>query len=608
MAVDRPGMIPGAIRLTLKTGTAVTDSKTSADPRIAGDSAQPSADARREAERALRAQLAALSGGLAPEDYAQAWWQWYLNLAAHPDRQQALARSAYEKLLDGWQFAARAASGEPLTPGHEGHGFGHPAWNLWPFNVYARAYGNWAAWWQQALEPAPGGTTAALDRARFAGRTLLEAASPANYLHTNPELLERTAAESGRNLVRGLKNFLEDAERAVRGGRAPGTEQFEVGRDVAVTPGKVVFANRLIELIQYAPQTETVHATPVLITPAWIMKYYILDLSPRNSLVRYLVEQGFTVFMISWKNPVAADRELGMDDYVQLGFLDALAELRRRIPGEAVHAVGYCIGGTLLSIAAAALAARGDAALASVSLFAAQTDFAEPGELSVFITPSQIAMLEAMMHKSGVLESERMGGAFALLRSRDLLWTPAVQQYLKGERAGMNDLMAWNADGTRMPWRMHSEYLERLYLNNELAAGTFTVQGARIDLAALTLPMFVVGTETDHVAPWRSVYKVRALTRSTDYTFLLTSGGHNAGIVSGPAHPKRRHRMLTWHNARDALAPQAWLELAPLHAGSWWPAWATWLAAHSGGRRVPARSFGADAAALPDAPGSYVRG
>jgi polyhydroxyalkanoate synthase subunit PhaC len=579
----------------------------------AGESApelEPAPPSLSDTERKLRAQLAAVSGGLAPDDYATAWWDWYLNLAAHPDRQAELAQSAYEKTLDSWQFFARAAAGEPLAPGHENLGFSNAAWNVWPFNAYARAYANWASWWQQALEPAPGKKSdPALSRANFAGRMLLEAASPANFLTTNPELLQRTAAESGRNLIRGFENWLEDAKRAVEGGRAPGTEDFEVGKQVAVTPGKVVFRNRLIELLQYSPQTPTVYAEPVLITPAWIMKYYILDLSPRNSLVRYLVEKGHTVFMISWKNPDTSDRELGMDDYLRLGFFDALAQVQRRIPKEKIHAVGYCIGGTLLAIAAAALAGRHESPLASVSMLAAQTDFSEPGELSVFITPSQIAMLEAMMHKAGVLESERMGAAFALLRSRDLLWTPAVTQYVRGERPKLNDLMAWNADGTRMPWRMHSEYLERLYLKNELALGSLTVEGARVDLTSVTVPMFVVGTETDHVAPWRSVFKARGLTRSTDYTFLLTSGGHNAGIVSGPVHPKRRHRLLTSTNVSDVPTPEEWLKRAPLHEGSWWPSWETWLSAHSSAQQQPARTITvAGDTPAEDAPGRYVHG
>ena len=603
--------MPRRRKNTNKTATE-TRAKTPHRQTAAPDPIPPSTP-KAEVERQLRAQLAALTGGLAPDDYLNTWWEWYLGVATHPRRQAQLARSAYEKLFDSWQFFAQAAGGSPLPPGGQELGFSNPAWNVWPFNVYAHTYANWASWWQQALTqhstaPVTDPKTARLN---FAGRLLLEAASPANFLNTNPELLNRTAAESGQNLIRGLKYWLEDARRAVAGnGRSPGTEQFQVGKQVAITPGKVVFRNRLIELLQYAPQTASVYAEPILITPAWIMKYYILDLSPRNSMVRYLVEKGHTVFMVSWKNPDAADRELGIDDYLQLGFLEALAAVRRIVPRHKVHAVGYCIGGTLLAIAAAALAAHRDQSLASMTLLAAQTDFSEPGELSVFITPSQIAMLEAMMHRSGVLESERMGAAFALLRSRDLLWAPAVEQYVRGERPKLNDLMAWNADGTRMPWRMHSEYLERLYLKNELALGTFTVKGATVDLSRLRLPMFVVGTETDHVAPWHSVYKLRRLTRSTDFTFLLTSGGHNAGIVSGPVHPKRRHRALTWKDATTRPDADAWLRSAPQFEGSWWPAWQRWLAGHSAARQVPARppaSFVAAGAAAPeDAPGSYV--
>ncbi len=355
--------------------------------------------------------------------------------------------------------------------------------------------------------------------------------------------------------------------------------------------------------MQYAPQTPTVYAEPVLLTPAWIMKYYILDLSPRNSLVRYLVEKGHTVFVISWKNPTAADRDLALQDYVQLGFLDALTEVTRIIPDRKVHAVGYCIGGTLLTIAAALLAARGKFTLASLNLLAVLVDFSEPGELSAFISPGHLALLEALMHHKGVLESDRMAAAFTLLRSQDLLWTPAVATYVRGERPKITDLMAWNADGTRMPWRMHSEYLERLYLKNELARGQLTMGGERIDLSTLRAPMFVVGTETDHVTPWRSVYRTRGLTRSSDFTFVLTSGGHNAGIVSGPEHPRRRYRLLTWKNEEAVtLAPDDWLATTPVQASSWWGAWQRWLAQHSDAERQPARPV----TGTEDAPGQYV--
>jgi polyhydroxyalkanoate synthase len=274
-----------------------------------------------------------------------------------------------------------------------------------------------------------------------------------------------------------------------------------------------------------------------------------------------------------------------------------------------VHAVGYCIGGTLLSIGAAALARERDERLASMTLFAAQTDFSEPGELAFFINPSQLAMLEATMHKKGVLESRQMGGAFAMLRAQDLVWQPVVDTYLKGKRQPMMDLMAWNADGTRMPWRMHSEYLYRLYLDNELATNRFPVGGQLVRLSDIRVPMFVVGTEADHVAPWKSVYKVDNLVRSDDFSFLLTAAGHNAGIVCGPVHPKRHYRLKTRRLADPHLAPDDWVQAAPRHEGSWWPAWQQWLAAHSGAQVKPP-ALGAPRkgyAPLEDAPGQYVR-
>jgi polyhydroxyalkanoate synthase subunit PhaC len=577
-----------------------SDTNNTRDPR----------ELKRDLERQLRAQLAAVTGGLAPEDYSQAWWDWYLNLAKEPGKQLNLLQSAFEKALDTWNFAARAAA-SPAGATEQIPGFTDPAWNVWPFNIYAKSYSNWANWMQEALAAGAQGGDASTNRLKFATQQLLDAASPANFLHTNPEILQKTVAESGQNLVRGLQNWLEDAEGLLNGRRAK-TPEFKIGKDLAVTPGKVIFRNRLIEVLQYTPQTDTVYAEPVLITPAWIMKYYILDLSPRNSLVRFLVEKGHTVFVISWKNPTVAERDLGMDDYVQLGFRDALDVVSQAVPDQKVHAVGYCIGGTLLSIGAALLGAQGEDRLASITLLAALTDFSEPGELSVFISPNQLAMLEAVMHQKGVLESEQMGAAFMLLRSKDLLWTPAVNTYLRGERSKPNDLMAWNADGTRMPWKMHSEYLDRLYLNNELAQGEFDVADQRVDLKSIRAPMFVVGTETDHVAPWQAVYKVRGLTRSCDYTFLLTSGGHNAGIVSGPVHPKRRFRTRTWPNETERLPADDWLKTTPVQAGSWWPEWQRWLVARSGSEKVPARSIEAHSRpgsqpVLEDAPGQYVR-
>ena len=563
---------------------------------------------RLQIERALYAQLALVTGGLAPDDYARAWWDWYLQVAAKPDKRLALAQSAIEKALEGWQFAVRAVGCQPLSHQHDYPEFGGGSWNEWPFNVFAHAYGNWVSWWQEALSAGSGTSERNARLTSFVSRQILDGASPANFLHTNPELLEQTRAESGQNLVRGFRNWCEDLERMLRGGRPVSAERFKPGKQVAVTPGKVVFRNRLIELIQYSAQTPSVHAEPILIVPAWIMKYYILDLSPQNSLVRYLVEQGHTVFMVSWKNPTAADCDVGLDDYLQC-FREAFQAVGVIVPDRKVHAVGYCIGGTLLTIAAAAVRGAAEPQLASLSLLASLVDFSEPGELSVFISPSQLAMLEGVMHGAGVLSSDRMAAAFTLLRTKDLLWGPAINTYVRGVRPEPNDLMAWNADGTRMPCRMHSEYLNRLYLKNELAAGEFTVAGQRIALSSLHMPMFVVATETDHVAPWQTVYKIRGLTQSPDYTFLLTSGGHNAGIVSGQVNARRRYRKTTWLNRSETLTPEEWAQSASRHPGSWWPEWQRWLSAHSNPKRMLPPSVGNTAAGyspLEDSPGHYV--
>jgi len=559
--------------------------------------------------RALRAQLATVTGGLAPDVYVNAWWDWFLNLSKEAPTQLQIMQDAMAKSADNLSFALRAAAAQPLSPAPSDDRFGGNAWTQWPFNVYAHSYRNFADWWHTALSSVPGVASENERTLDFVARNALEALSPANYLATNPELLDTTRAEAGENLVRGFGFWLEDIERTLGSKTQGKTEKFIVGRDVAATPGKVVLRNDLIELIQYSPATETVFAEPILIIPAWIMKYYILDLSASNSLVKYLVSLGHTVFMVSWKNPTARDRGFGMDDYLRLGIRAAVDAVSRIVPEQRIHSVGYCIGGTLLSIAAAAFSTDSDQRLASMTLLAAQQDFSEPGELSVLISPSQLDMLEAVMNRTGVLNSEQMGAAFSLLRSRDLLWTPAVNTYLRGKRASPNDLMAWNADGTRMPCRMHAEYLRQLYLNNALARGEFQAEGRGVDLKAVCMPMFVVGTETDHVAPWKSVYKARGLTRSADYTFLLTSGGHNAGIVSGPVHPRRRHRVRTWLDASETLAPDVWFETTEPRSGSWWPTWQHWLAQHSTQSRVVPPPMGSAAAAYPplaDAPGDYV--
>ena len=580
---------------------------------LPGSTALPRAPTLDAIDHAFRAALGKLTGGLSPVAFGSAWADWAMKLAASPSKVVELQQDALARAADNLDFASRAATASALSPsdGLATPGdtrFAGDAWQQFPFNVLAHGFENGAAWLKQLPQGIEGLAPYHADLVEFTVRQWLDALAPSNFLATNPELQELTRAEGGQNLMRGAQHLIEDMSRLVQKRGPTGTEAFEPGKGTALSPGKVVLRNALIELIQYSPATPDVYAEPVLIVPAWIMKYYILDLSAKNSLVKYLTDQGHTVFMISWKNPDSGDRDFAMDDYLNLGLRAAVDAVSAIVPGAGIHATGYCIGGTLLAIGAAALAREGDRRLASMTLLAAQTDFSEPGELALFINPSQLSLLEAQMYQEGVLDSRQMGGAFQMLRPRELIWQPMLNNYVKGTREPMIDLMAWNADGTRMPYKMHTEYLYRLYMDNELSAGRFPVNGEPVRLADVELPAFIVGTETDHVAPWKSVYKIDGLLGSKDFTFLLTSGGHNAGIVSGAVHPKRKHRVRTRSAGERHLSAEEWCATTVPQPGSWWPTWAKWLAAHSG-TRVAAPAPGAPDrgyAVLGDAPGEYV--
>ena len=501
-----------------------------------------------------------------------------------------------------------------LEPGAD-RPFADPAWAAWPFCQYVSVFKQAEQFWQRATSDVAGVAPHHAELVRFTARQLLDMWSPSNFPWTNPEVLRAACATGGASLVAGWRNWRQDACRRLAPPGAAVSEPIDApyvpGVDVALTPGTVVLRNALIELIQYKPQTDAVYREPVLIVPSWIMKYYILDLSPHNSLVGYLVRKGHTVLMISWRNPDARDRNLGLADYLHHGVFAALEQAGAVGGGAPVHAVGYCLGGTLLAMAAALHADQHQAGstapptpLASVTLIAAQTDFSEPGELGLFIDDSELAFLDALMWEQGYLSGDQMAASFQLLHARDLVWSRLMREYLLGQRSAPNDLMAWNADSTRLPFHMHSEYLHQLFLRNDLAEGRYQVDGRPVLLSAITAPMFVLATERDHVSPWRSVYKIHQLC-DAPIDFVLASGGHNAGVVSEPGHPGRSYLSLSTGPAprRRSVAAQ-WLERAHRHEGSWWPHWQHWLAQHSSPRKVAPPALAGPA--LGPAPGQYV--
>ncbi len=556
-------------------------------------------------DRRMHAAVARMTGGLSPVALSQVYLDWALHLGFSPGKCAQLADSAGARWLTLMNDLGRDIAGQPEDPGDKR--FRDPAWQRWPYNLLYRGFLAQQDWWQEATSGIRGMSDQHDRVASFAARQLLDTMSPSNFFWTNPEVQRRTVEEMGANLVRGAGHLAEDATRIAAGERPDGTGEYAVGENLAVTPGKVIYRNALIELIQYAPATKTVHPEPVLIVPAWIMKYYILDLSPHNSMIRYLTGQGFTVYAISWRNPGPEDADLGMEDYRAEGVMAALDAIGQVQPGRRIHATGYCLGGTLLSIAAAAMARDGDDRLASLSLLAAQVDFTEAGELTLFIGPSQLAFLEDMMWDQGGLDPAQMAGTFQLLRSNDLIWSRILKEYMMGERTSPSDLMAWNADATRMPYRMHAEYLRRLFLDNDLAEGRYEVDGRPVSVTDIRRPIFAVGTEKDHVAPWRSAYKIAHLT-DTEVTFTLTSGGHNGGILSEPGHPRRRYRVCTMADHAPYVDPDSWFASAAIKDGSWWQEWSRWLKRRSGRRAAPPPMGAPDAGLAPlcDAPGTYV--
>ena len=582
---------------------------------------------RRSAARALdesvQAQMVRAFSGLSPIALSLAHADWAMHLMASPGRQSQLAVRAFELSVQAWNKAAdQSADAAPEKDGR----FTDPGWSQWPYNAVKEGFKAADTWWREAAGHSSGVSRHHQHMVDFFTGQTLDALSPSNWALTNPEVLRVAQETHGASLKKGWEFFLQDLrEQANARPETPAEEleplEYAVGEQVAITPGKVVFRNHLIELIQYSPSTEKVQPEPVLIVPSCIMKYYILDLSPHNSMVKYLVDKGHTVFIISWRNPDASDRDLKMQDYLSSGVLAAMAAAKSRTGAKRLHTVGYCLGGTFLAIAAAALgrlARKKDGRrtakeqalipedlpqLASVILLAAQTDFSEPGELGVFIDEEQLATLRQNMNERGYLSGKQMGGSFVYLASRGLLWGRNTRRYLLGEDDASFDLMSWNADTTRLPARMHSEYLDALFLNNALAAGQYRFAGATVALMDIDAPMMVVATTRDHVSPWKSVYKIHLQT-DTHVTFVLAEGGHNAGIVSEPGRPRRSYQIASVEDGSGWIDPDDWKAQAPVVQGSWWEAMHVWLRERSGSPIKPPTMRAEHAVC--DAPGTYV--
>ena len=568
----------------------------------------------RTLDRLSRSLLARSTQGISPYAVAETWADWAIHLASAPGKRIELFQQAAIAMARFGLWLPSAAAGtrrDPLVePAASDKRFSDPAWAQWPFTVLKQGFLSTEAWWAEATRNVPGLTRDREAEVAFMTRALIDVVSPSNIPWLNPVILDRTAKEGGLNLVRGAANWFDDLDRRLAGKPPAGAEAFEVGRNVAATPGKVVYRNDLMELIQYQPATGKVFLEPILIIPAWIMKYYILDLEPQSSLVRYLVERGHTVFMVSWKNPDARDHNVSLDDYRRQGVMAALDAVSTIAPNRKIHACGYCLGGTILAIAAATMARDEDVRIASLTLLASQTDFAEAGEIMLFLDEGQVMLLDDLMWDQGYLDSRQMAGAFQALRSDELIWSKFIREYVLGERDELTALMAWNADQTRMPARMHSEYLHGLYLENRLSAGRYAVDGKVIALRDIRAPIFAVGAVRDHIAPWRSVYKVSLFT-DTDVTFALASGGHNVGIVNPPSQAKGSFQLMTREEGERYMDPETWIAAAPRHEGSWWPAWEGWVRGAGSSEEIDPPPLGATEEGLPplcEAPGSYVHG
>ncbi len=535
-------------------------------------------------------------------------------LAANPDVIMKAQKALFEGYGALWANALKRAAGEKagdvIVPEPGDRRWRDPEWteNL-VFDLIRQSYLLNARWLNDLVANAPDVDGKTRKKVAFFTRQMIDAYAPPNFALTNPEVLRETVQSEGENLKRGLENLARDLQRG--GGRLnitqTDTDAFEIGVDVATAPGKVVFENEIMQLLQFSPATETVYTRPLVIFPPWINKYYILDLRPQSSMIRWLAGKGYTVFLTSWVNPDAALKDKGFADYMHGGIFAALDAIKAATGESRVNAVGYCIGGTLLAATLAYMAQRGDKRIASATFFAAQADFEKAGDLLVFCDEAGLKEVARRMDEAGgVLDGATMSETFNMLRANDLIWSNVISNYLLGRAPRAFDLLYWNADSTRMPKALHLEYLDTFYRRNAFARGEMVLDGVRLDPAQVHIPLYVQASHDDHIAPRESVYRGARLfgsARDGKVRFVLAGSGHIAGVINPPAARKYQY----WTNEALPETLEEWQAGAQQHPGSWWPDWHRWLRARSG-RRIPARRPG-DGALVPieDAPGRYVK-
>jgi len=547
-----------------------------------------------------------------PLHLTQTFMDFTAKMLADPNRLVQAQVELWQQYMKLWQVTAQRMMGQAVEPVAEpargDKRFNDPAWkDEVVFDYLKQSYLLTARWLQGTIKEVEGVDDKTARKVDFYTRQFIDAVSPSNFAMTNPQVVKATVESKGENLVKGLQNLLGDLERG-KGNlliRQTDMDAFKVGGNVATTPGKVVYQNDIIQLVQYAPSTEEVYEVPLLIVPPWINKFYILDLKPENSFIKWATEQGYTVFVVSWVNPDEHLSKMVFEDYMKQGPLAALDAIEKATGQRKVSAIGYCIGGTLMAATLAYMAARNDDRIVACTFFTAQVDFSEPGELGVFIDEDQLASVEEMMGKKGYLEGSEMATTFNMLRANDLIWSFVVNNYLMGKDPFPFDLLYWNADATRMPAAMHSYYLRNMYQKNLLSQpGGIVLDNVPIDLRKIEIPVYIQAGKEDHIAPSRSVYKATQIF-SGPARFMLAGSGHIAGVVNPPRNKKYQH----WLNETGKNPPTLaeWQAGAKEFPGSWWHDWDKWLSALSG-PKVPARVPGAGGLpAIEDAPGSYVK-